>query len=309
MVDWPIIAGIWKVESNHATDRRPHRRLPTGTSPRRCTGSPSTARTPAPPSSPTPTMASSTATRSGTGPSGPHSSSPARGVPSDRTATTTARPIRRTCSTPHSAPSPTSVSPPPATTPTRPTSPPRLLRYNNSAEYVATVTGWIDYYRAFQFTQGAVTADGLYAFPLPVEHGHRRPDPPQPPRLPRLRPRRPRRHPRLRRPPRHRHQRLRRRVPHLQVPCGWGVTITGARQPPLHLLPRHPSHRPTRSRGDRRTADHDLGQHRQLRGPSPPLPDPQPRRCPRSAPNTLLEAWWNGIGLSPVTAPTTGCTH
>ena len=40
-----------------------------------------------------------------------------------------------------------------------------LRRYNNSAEYVATVAGWIDYYRTFQFTQGAITADRLYAKP------------------------------------------------------------------------------------------------------------------------------------------------
>ena len=42
-----------------------------------------------------------------------------------------------------------------------------LRRYNNSDEYVATVTGWIDYYRVFVFNQGAITSDGLYAFPLP----------------------------------------------------------------------------------------------------------------------------------------------
>ena len=44
-----------------------------------------------------------------------------------------------------------------------------LLRYNNSAEYVEKVTGWITYYRSFRFPQGAVTADGLYAFPLPTD--------------------------------------------------------------------------------------------------------------------------------------------
>ena len=100
-----------------------------------------------------------------------------------------------------------------------------LRRYNNSAEYVATVTGWIDYYRAFHFTQGAVTADGALRLPPPRRLGHRRPDPPHPPRLPRLRPRRTRRHPRLRRPPRHRHQRLRAMSDTCR--CGWGVTITG----------------------------------------------------------------------------------
>ena len=47
----------------------------------------------------------------------------------------------------------------------------RAIRgYNNSAEYVEKVTGWINHYRAFAITGGGVvTADGLYAFPLPHE--------------------------------------------------------------------------------------------------------------------------------------------
>lgn len=39
--------------------------------------------------------------------------------------------------------------------------------------------------------------------------------------------------------------------------------------------------------------------HFQIRNPDGTLLCPQP----------LLEAWWNGIGLSPLAAPTTGCTH
>ncbi len=39
--------------------------------------------------------------------------------------------------------------------------------------------------------------------------------------------------------------------------------------------------------------------HFQIRSPTGALVCPQ----------TLLEAWWNGIGLSPVGAPTAGCTH
>ena len=39
--------------------------------------------------------------------------------------------------------------------------------------------------------------------------------------------------------------------------------------------------------------------HFQIRNPDGNLVCPQP----------ALEAWWNGLALSPITAPLTGCTH
>ena len=92
--------------------------------------------------------------------------------------------------------------------------------------------------------------------------------------------------------------------------CGYGVTITG-----------HDGHRYTYCHG-RSLADHiqsggtvaagelimlsgNTGNsttphlHFQIRNPQGVLV------CPQS----VLEAWWNGIDLNPAGAPTTGCTH
>jgi murein DD-endopeptidase MepM/ murein hydrolase activator NlpD len=180
-----------------------------------------------------------------------------------------------------------------------------LLRYNNSAVYVTTVTGWIDYYRSFRFTQGAVTADGLYAFPLPVDtvtlaqirrthHDYPATDLTVPEGTPVYAA-----HPGT--------------VTNLYTPCptckcGFGVTITG-----------HDNHRYTYCHGTQTFTqagdDVTAGQlimasgntgnseaphlHLQIRNPDGALICPQP----------LLEAWWNGIALSPIAAPTSGCTH
>lgn len=180
-----------------------------------------------------------------------------------------------------------------------------LRRYNNSAEYVATVSGWIDYYRAFQFTAGAVTADGLYAFPLPVEsvaveqirrshHDYPASDLAVPQGTPVYAA-----HPGF--------------VSNVYEPCptckcGWGVTITGL-----------DNHRYTYCHGTRVNVEAGTevtaGQlimtsgntgnseaphlHFQIRNPNGTL------LCPQAP----LEAWWNGIGLSPATASTSGCTH
>ncbi|MDF1598095.1 MAG: peptidoglycan DD-metalloendopeptidase family protein [Acidimicrobiia bacterium] len=180
-----------------------------------------------------------------------------------------------------------------------------LLRYNNSAEYVATVAGWIDYYRSFQFTGGVVLANGLYAFPLPVStvtvdeirrshHDYPASDLGVPEGTPVYAA-----HPGT--------------VSNVYEPCssckcGWGVTITGL-----------DSHRYTYCHGTQVNiepgAEVTPGQlimtsgntgnseaphlHLQIRNPDGALICPQP----------LLEAWWNGIGLNPATAPTSGCTH
>jgi len=180
-----------------------------------------------------------------------------------------------------------------------------LRRYNNSTEYVATVSDWIDYYRAFQFTRGAVTADGLYAFPLPVDavtvdeirrshHDYPASDLGVPEGTPVYAA-----HPGT--------------VSNVYEPCptcrcGWGVTIAGL-----------DNHRYTYCHGTGVTvepgAEVTAGQlimtsgntgnseaphlHFQIRGPDGAL------LCPQGP----LEAWWNGIGLSPATAPTSGCTH
>ena len=184
-----------------------------------------------------------------------------------------------------------------------------LRRYNNSGEYVERVAGWIDYYRAFGFSQGVVTADGLYAFPLPVgtvtlaqirgtHHDYPAAD--------------------------------------LAVAegtavyaahsgtvtwtsspctdptctCGWGLSISG-----------YDNHRYTYCHGYQLAADIEVGVavtagelvmtagstgnavsphlHFQIRSPNGALVCPQP----------LLEAWHQGIGLSPVTAAQSGCTH
>ncbi|MEX2652075.1 MAG: peptidoglycan DD-metalloendopeptidase family protein [Acidimicrobiia bacterium] len=183
-----------------------------------------------------------------------------------------------------------------------------LRRYNNSAEYVEEVTGWIDYYRTFRFTQSEVTADGLYAFPLPVDsviadqirrshHDYPASDLAVPEDTPVYAA-----HPGT--------------VTGISTPCadtqqcrcGWGVHIAGA-----------DGHTYTYCHGSQidvpAGAEVTAGQlimtsgntgnstsphlHFQIRNPAGALVCPQ----------TLLEAWHQGIGLSPVAAPISGCTH
>jgi murein DD-endopeptidase MepM/ murein hydrolase activator NlpD len=183
-----------------------------------------------------------------------------------------------------------------------------LRRYNNSGEYVQKVAGWIDYYRTFRFTQGAVTADGLYAFPLPVEsvtvdqvrrshHDYPASDLGVPEGTPVYAA-----HPGT--------------VTAVSTPCadtqrclcGWGVHVAGA-----------DGHTYTYCHGTQVNvpagAEVTTGQlimtsgntgnstsphlHFQIRNPTGALVCPQP----------LLEAWHQGIGLSPIAAPTSGCTH
>jgi hypothetical protein len=182
-----------------------------------------------------------------------------------------------------------------------------LRGYNNSTEYVETVTGWIDYYRAFTYVAGAVTADGLYAFPLPTEsvtpgqirrshHDYPASDLAVPEGTPVYAA-----HPGT--------------VTAVYTPCpsctcGYGVTITG-----------HDGHRYTYCHGHSLAihiqpgiavgvgevimASGNTGNsttphlHFQIRNPQGHLV------CPQG----LLEAWWQGIGLSPIGAPTDGCTH
>jgi murein DD-endopeptidase MepM/ murein hydrolase activator NlpD len=180
-----------------------------------------------------------------------------------------------------------------------------LGRYNNSAEYVERVAGWIGYYRAFQITSAGVIADGLYAFPLPVgmvtvdqirrsHHDYPASDLPVPEGTPVYAA-----HPGT--------------VTEVYEPCptckcGFGVTIGGL-----------DNHTYTYCHGTQVTvepgAEVGAGQlimtsgntgnsqaphlHFQIRNPDGAL------LCPQQP----LEAWWNGIGLNPATAPTSGCTH
>ncbi|MEX2623966.1 MAG: peptidoglycan DD-metalloendopeptidase family protein [Acidimicrobiia bacterium] len=183
-----------------------------------------------------------------------------------------------------------------------------LRRYNNSAEYVTTVTGWITYYRAFRFTQGEVTGDGLYAFPLPHDavtvaqirrshHDYPASDLGVPEDTPVYAA-----HPGT--------------VTAISEPCGdiqrcrcgWGVHVAGA-----------DGHTYTYCHGTQvlvqAGAEVAAGQlimasgntgnsqaphlHVQIRNPDGNLVCPQ----------TPLEAWWNGIATSPIAAPLTGCTH
>ncbi len=182
-----------------------------------------------------------------------------------------------------------------------------LRRYNNSAEYVTTVSDWIDYYRAFQFTRGAVTADGLYAFPLPVElvtveeirrshHDYPASDLAVPEGTPVYAA-----HPGT--------------VSNVYQPCatckcGWGVTVTGLdnhRYTYCHAsqIPSHVQIGTAVKAGDLVMTSGNTGNstgahlHFQIGNPNGALICPQ----------TLLEAWHQGIGLSPATAPTSGCTH
>lgn len=180
--------------------------------------------------------------------------------------------------------------------------------YNNSAAYVATVLGWIDYYRAFQFAQGALVADGLYAFPLPVDsvtltqirsthHDYPASDLAVPEGTPVFAA-----HPGT--------------VTGISTPCddtqrcrcGWGVYITGADGHTYTYCHGNAVEVPARAEvvaGQLIMTSGNTGNstsphlHFQIRNPTGALVCPQ----------TLLEAWHQGSGLSPIAAPTSGCTH
>jgi hypothetical protein len=185
-----------------------------------------------------------------------------------------------------------------------------IYRYNNDPAYVATVLGWIDYYTAYTLLDGDVVASGLYAFPLPhnavtveqiraTHHDYPAWDAAVPEGTPVYAA-----HPG--------------QVTALSAPCGnpatcrcgYGIHIEG-----------HDQHRYTYCHGS--AIPHGItpgvevaaGQlilltgntgnstgphlHFQIRSPAGDLLCPQP----------LLEAWWNGTALIPVAAPTAGCTH
>jgi murein DD-endopeptidase MepM/ murein hydrolase activator NlpD len=185
-----------------------------------------------------------------------------------------------------------------------------LYGYNNSTRYVETVTEWITYYRAFTYTQGTLTADGVYAFPLPhgsatasqirrTHHDYPASDLAVPEGTPVYAA-----HPGT--------------VTTIQTPCddisscrcGWGVTITGHDQHRYtychaQTLADHLQPGRTVVAGELIMLSGNTGNsttphlHFQIRNPQGILVCPQ----------TVLEAWWQGIGLSPAGAPTTGCTH
>ncbi len=183
-----------------------------------------------------------------------------------------------------------------------------LRRYNNSEDYVNTVLGWIDYYRAFQFTVGAVTADGLYAFPLPIEsvtvaqirrthHDYPASDLGVPEGTPVFAA-----HPGT--------------VTGISTPCadnqlcrcGWGVHIAGAdghTYTYCHGTKVNVQTGAEVTAGELIMTSGNTGNsttphlHFQIRNPDGAL------LCPQAP----LEAWWKGIGLSLATAPTGGCTH
>jgi len=187
----------------------------------------------------------------------------------------------------------------------------RALRgYNNSTEYVAAVAAWINFYRAFAFTQGSITAHGLYAFPLPAgsvtveqirstHHDYPASDLGVPEGTPVYAA-----HPGV--------------VTVISAPCddplrcrcGWGLTVTGhddyrytychGSQLAAHIRPGV-----TVIAGELIMASGNTGNssaphlHFQVRNPHGDL------ICPQGP----LEAWWSGVALSPAGAPQTGCTH
>lgn len=179
--------------------------------------------------------------------------------------------------------------------------------YNRSAEYVEKVTGWITYYRTFTISAGQVTADGLYT--LPVQHGtvtvedlrrthHDYPasDLLIPEGTPVYAA-----HPGT---ITHLHQAC------TDCRCGYGVTISGLDDHTYtycHGQTLTPRLEPGAevAVGEVVMLSGDTGNstaphlHLQIRRPSGELICPQP----------LLEAWWSGIGLTPTAAPTSGCTH
>lgn len=182
--------------------------------------------------------------------------------------------------------------------------------YNNSDDYVATVLGWIDYYRGFGFTQGVITADGLYSFPLPAgvvsiaqilatHHDYPASDLGAPAGTPVYAA-----HPGT--------------VDGISTPCadtitcrcGWGVDIAGADNHTYtycHGTGVAARLQPgiTVTAGELIMTSGNTGNsvgphlHFQIENPDGVLVCPQP----------LLEAWNQGIGLSPISAPTSGCTH
>jgi hypothetical protein len=187
-----------------------------------------------------------------------------------------------------------------------------ILGYNNSRSYVDEVVSWIGYYQAFNLddTDGPVTVDGLYAFPLPhdsvtVESIRR---------------------------PHHDYPAWDGGVPEgtavyaahpgtvtaISTPCpnsmacrcGWGVHILGvdghsygychalSLQPGIAVGVEVTAGQPIMVSGN---TGNSLAPHLhfQIRNPQGQLV------CPQG----LLEAWWNEVALAPVAAPTTGCTY
>jgi hypothetical protein len=185
-----------------------------------------------------------------------------------------------------------------------------LYAYNPSTRYVESVTEWITYYRAFTITAGEVTADGVYAFPLPTSfvsvdqirqthHDYPASDLAVPEGTPVYSA-----HPGT--------------VTTIQTPCddiarcrcGWGVTISGSDGHGYtychgQTLADHIQPGVQVTAGELIMASGNTGNsatphlHFQVRNPQGVLVCPQ----------TVLEAWWQGIGLSPAEASTTGCTH
>lgn len=184
----------------------------------------------------------------------------------------------------------------------------RAIRgYNRSDEYVAAVVDWVAYYRAFAHTAGQITADGQYAFPLPpasvtltqiraTHHDYPASDLAIPEGTPVFAA-----HPGT--------------VTNLYSPCpgctcGWGLTVTGLdshRYTYCHgqALAAHLETGSTVAAGETVMASGNTGNstgphlHLQIRNPAGDLICPQP----------LLEAWWTGVALTPGGAPTGGCTH
>lgn len=179
--------------------------------------------------------------------------------------------------------------------------------YNHSAEYVAAVTAWIAYYRAFAHTAGTITADGQYTFPLPpssvtlaqiraTHHDYPATDLAVPEGTPVY--------------AAHSGTVTNLHTPCAGCTCGWGVTITGLdghRYTYCHgqTLAPHLQTGSVVAVGETVMASGNTGNstaphlHLQIRNPNGDLICPQP----------LLEAWSTGVALTPTAAPTTGCTH
>jgi murein DD-endopeptidase MepM/ murein hydrolase activator NlpD len=183
-----------------------------------------------------------------------------------------------------------------------------LRRYNNSDQYVTSVAGWIDYYRTFRFTRGEVTADGLYAFPLPHDavtvaqirrshHDYPASDLGVPENTPVYAA-----HPGT--------------VAAISTPCadtqrcrcGWGVHVAGrdghtytyCHGTQVIVQPRDEVAAGQLIMASGNTGNSEAPHlHFQIRNSTGDLVCPQ-------AP---LEAWWSGVAASPITAPLTGCTH
>lgn len=184
----------------------------------------------------------------------------------------------------------------------------RAIRgYNHSDTYVAAVVDWVGYYRAFAYTAGAITADGQYAFPLPTgsvtlsqiratHHDYPATDLAIPEGTPVY--------------AAHTGTVTNLYSPCPNCTCGWGVTITGLddhRYTYCHGQNLAPALEigSTVAAGETVMASGNTGNstgphlHLQIRNPGGDLICPQP----------LLEAWSTGVALTPAAAPTTGCTH